>query len=496
MLLTVDRGKPQTLTIQVYEQIREAIWNEVLREGIKLPSSRELAQQSGVSRNIVMEAYDQLLAEGYLEVRPRSGTYVADGASLRHRPGPVGDRGGAGAGGGAGRRAGAGQHEPQSSEYAERAWIDFHASRPATDYFPRHLWGRLAKEACYESPEHSFGYLEPEGALKLRRVLAPYLRQVRGVHCQPGQILITGGATQALYLITKLLTDPQGYIAAEDPTASEMRSIFTYAGAEVRPIPVDDKGILPDRLSRSDSPRFVFVTPSHQFPLGGTLPIQRRIQLIDYARAMNCYIVEDDYDSEFTYDGVPIHAMQGLDPERVIYVGTFSKILSPSLRIGYVVLPQSLLPAFRTSKWYLDRHTSALEQLILARFIEQGHLDRHIRRMRKVYRKRREVLIRSLSEHFGEVDILGHAAGMHLVVRFKQVSFSEALLERIQSAGVLVYPVEQFALQKGAYTNSIVLGYGGLTTDLIKEGIRRMKIVMAEMPEMGLAVGDDHLLNE
>jgi len=480
MLLTVDRGKPQTLTIQVYEQIRDAIWKEVLREGIKLPSSRELAQQSGVSRNIIMEAYDQLLAEGYLEVRPRSGTYVADGASLRHRPGSAGSGGGVGAGAsGAAGGVGAGQPDGMTSAHAERAWIDFHASRPATDYFPRHLWGRLAKEACYESPEHSFGYLEPEGALELRRVLAPYLRQVRGVHCQPGQILITGGATQALYLITKLLTDSHGYIAAEDPTASEMRSIFTYAGAEVRPIQVDDKGILPDRLSRSDSPRFVFVTPSHQFPLGGTLPIQRRIQLIDYAREMKCYIVEDDYDSEFTYDGVPIHAMQGLDPERVIYVGTFSKILSPSLRIGYVVLPPALLSAFRTSKWYLDRHTSALEQLILARFIEHGHLDRHIRRMRKVYRKRREVLIRSLTTHFGDVDILGHAAGMHLVVRFKQVSFGEELLERIKQAGVLVYPVEQFALHKGAYTNSIVLGYGGLTTELIKEGVKRMKAVMA-----------------
>ncbi|MFD0693116.1 PLP-dependent aminotransferase family protein [Paenibacillus sp. GCM10027628] len=463
MLLIVDREKEHTLTTQVYEQLREAIWNEVLQVGMKLPSSRELASQSGVSRNIIMEAYDQLLAEGYLEVRPRSGTYVAEGSSMRLKP--VSE-------------ATSGSGAEISTKQSGRTVIDFHASRPATDYFPRHLWGRLAKETCYESPEHSFSYIEPEGAFELRRVLAPYLRQVRGVRCQPNQILITSGATQALYLITKLLTHPQSYIAVEDPAASEMRTIFTYAGAEVRPIQVDDKGILPDRLPCTDRPSFIFVTPSHQFPLGGTLPIQRRIQLIEYARAMDCFIVEDDYDSEFTYDGVPVHSMQGLDPEKVIYVGTFSKILSPSLRIGYIVLPHSLLAAFQTNKWYLDRHTSALEQLILARFIEKGHLERHIRRMRKVYRKRREVLIKSLAEQFGDVEILGHAAGMHLVVRFEGISFDDELLRQFKEEDVIVYPVEQFALAKGTYANSIVLGYGGLTADKIKEGIRRMKDVM------------------
>ncbi|NEW04954.1 PLP-dependent aminotransferase family protein [Paenibacillus sp. SYP-B3998] len=462
MLLTVDRTKEQTLTTQVYEQLREAIWSKVLVEGMKLPSSRELASQCGVSRNIIMEAYDQLLVEGYLEVRPRSGTFVAEGASLRLRSSPEHPN----------------DPEVLSTIKASRSLIDFHASRPATDYFPRHLWGRLAKETCYESPDHLFGYIEPEGALALRSTLASYLRQVRGVRCQPNQILITSGATQALYLITKLLTDTQSYIAVEDPAASEMRAIFTYAGAEVRPIQVDDKGILPDRLSRSDRPSFVFVTPSHQFPLGGTLPIQRRIQLIEYARAMNCYIVEDDYDSEFTYDGVPVHSMQGLDPEKVIYVGTFSKILSPSLRIGYIVLPSSLLATFQKNKWYLDRHTSALEQLIMARFIEKGHLERHIRRMRKVYRKRREVLIKSLTEHFGAVEILGHAAGMHLVVRFEGLTFDDTLVQQFKDHDLLVYPVEQFALTKGSYTNSVVLGYGGLTVERIKEGILRMKMVM------------------
>lgn len=462
MLITVNRTSELTLTTQVYEQIRAAIWSGVLHEGTKLPSSRELAAQSGVSRNIIMEAYDQLLTEGYLEVRPRSGTYVAEGAALRLKPGSSDIQGG----------------EIIRDRLKDKLVIDFHASRPATDFFPRHLWGRLAKETCYESPERLFGYIEPEGALELRQVLAPYLRQVRGVRCRPDQILITSGATQALYLITKLLTDTESYIAVEDPAASEMRAIFTTAGAEVRPVPVDEKGIVPDRLSPTERPSFVFVTPSHQFPLGGTLPIQRRIQLIEYARAMDCYIVEDDYDSEFTYDGVPIHSMQGLDPDKVIYVGTFSKILSPSLRIGYLVLPDLLLAHFRKNKWYLDRHTSVLEQLILARFIEKRHLERHIRRMRKVYRKRREVLIQSLKEHFGSVDILGHAAGMHLVVRFAGITFQEPLLQRFKEQGLIVYPVEQFSLAGNAYADSVVLGYGGLTADLIREGVRRMKMII------------------
>jgi GntR family transcriptional regulator/MocR family aminotransferase len=455
----VDRTLPTSLTVQVYEQMRIRILRKELHEGERLPSSRELASQIGVSRNVVLEAYERLLAEGYLEVRPQSGTYVAAGSFLRssepeHTDAPV---------------------SPARSPVVGEDGIDFRAAHPATDYFPRAVWARIAREVCLDTPERAFGYASAEGTPELRGVLARYLLQARGVRCHPEQIVVTSGATQALHLITELLSEgKQARIAVEDPVTDEMRTIFTYAGASLQPIPVDDKGILPEKLDEFAAPDFIFVIPSHQFPLGGTLPIQRRIQLIEYARRTGCCIVEDDYDSEFTYEGVPVHSVQGLDPERVIYVGTFSKILSPALRIGYTVLPARYVETYRRLKWFADRHTSTLEQLILARFMEQGYFDRHIRRMRKIYRKRREALVTSLRQHLPEAQILGESAGMHLVVELPDQRFTERTMRRIHEAGVQVYAVEHYALLKGKHEHQIVMGYGGLTADAIQEGVVRL----------------------
>ncbi|MHA6482502.1 MocR-like pyridoxine biosynthesis transcription factor PdxR [Paenibacillus sp. strain BS8-2] len=460
--LPVDRSLTTSLTVQLYDQIRQRILHNEMVEGEKLPSSRELASSVGVSRNIVLEVYDRLLAEGYLEVRPQSGTYVAAGstflASEAAQPG----------------RETLAASSTKTVKRSESA-IDFRAAHPAADYFPRAAWGRLAKEVCLLTPERTFGYSAPEGSYELRTVLARYLLQARGVRCHPEQIVITSGATQALHLITELLSkDKPARIAVEDPVTDEMRTIFTYAGAQLVPIPVDDKGILPDMLPTDETPDFVFVIPSHQFPLGGTLPIQRRIQLIEYARRTDSYIVEDDYDSEFTYEGVPVHSLQGLDPDRVIYVGTFSKILSPSLRIGYAVLPTRFVDDYRRLKWFADRHTSTLEQLILARFMDEGYFDRHIRRMKKIYRKRRETLVSSLRKQLPQARILGESAGMHLVVELADVDFTPALISRIQEEGVQVYAVEHYAMIRGRHKNRIVMGYGGLTTEAIAEGVGRL----------------------
>lgn len=458
----VDRTLSASLTVQVYEQLRQRILHNELIEGERLPSSRELASSVGVSRNIVLEVYDRLLAEGYLEVRPQSGTYVAAGSTFLAAE--------AAQPGGAANAGGTGNPVDRS-----KPAIDFRAAHPAADYFPRAVWGKLAKEVCLHTPERTFGYAAPEGAYELRAVLARYLLQARGVRCHPDQIVITSGATQALHLVTELLSrDRPARIAVEDPVTDEMRTIFTYAGAQLVPVPVDDKGILPDMLPSEETPDFVFVIPSHQFPLGGTLPIQRRIQLIEYARRTDCYIVEDDYDSEFTYEGVPVHSLQGLDPERVIYVGTFSKILSPSLRIGYAVLPTRFVDDYRRLKWFADRHTSTLEQLILARFMEEGYFDRHIRRMRKIYRKRRVALVSSLRKHLPQARILGESAGMHLVVEMPDIAFTEAVIARIYEEGVQVYAVEHYAMVRGRHENRIVMGYGGLTVEAIAEGVERL----------------------
>jgi GntR family transcriptional regulator / MocR family aminotransferase len=453
----VERSNRKTLTQQVYEQLRNFILNGDLKEDEKLPSTRELAASIGVSRNITLEVYDQLVSEGYLLVRPRSGTFVAPGSAFMKSPS---------------------QCSPLNEEAIKNTIkdiIDFKAGNPAMDHFPRKVWGRLAKEVCYEAPNSLFGYMKAEGLPELKEELSRYLFHTRGVISDPNQIMITSGATQALSLITEILVKNKEYVAVEDPVTEEMRTIFSYAGAEIIPIPVDEKGIKPEFLSEENPPRFIFVIPSHQFPLGGTLTIQRRIQLIEYARKFNCYIVEDDYDSEFTYEGTPVHSVQGLDPERVIYVGTFSKILSPALRIGYVVLPHSLKAEFQKLKWFTDRHNSSLEQLVLTRFIKEGFLERHVRKMKRIYKQRREALVNSLQMHFPDSVILGHAAGMHLVVELQSVTFNKQLLDWIQLHSIRIYPVEDFSIVKGAHCHKVLMGYGSLTVENIKEGVKRLK---------------------
>lgn len=457
MWFQVDRTDKKTLTQQVYEQLRQYILNGDVRMDEKLPSTRELGSSLGVSRNIILEVYDQLVAEGYLVVRPRSGTYVAPGSLFQNHT----------------IEELVNKSKPNTQTYQDI--IDFKAATPAMDQFPRKVWGRLAKDVCYDSPDSIFGYHTSDGLPELKEEICRYILRTRGVVSQPHQIMITSGATQALSLITDILIQHNKSVAVEDPVTDEMRTIFSYAGAELTPIPVDDKGINPDYLSKDSPPAFIFVLPSHQFPMGVTLTIQRRIQLIEYARQHNCYIVEDDYDSEFTYEGTPVHSVQGLDPERVIYVGTFSKILSPGLRIGYVVLPTSLIERFKTLKWYTDRHHSSLEQLILTRFMKEGYFDRHIRKMKRIYKQRREALVNNLKKYFPDCKILGHAAGMHLVVELPNVPIHSSLLEWIKKHGVLIYSVDHYSLLKGAHGHKMVLGYGSLTIDKIEEGIKRLK---------------------
>ncbi|MBV9227775.1 MAG: PLP-dependent aminotransferase family protein, partial [Chloroflexi bacterium] len=333
-------------------------------------------------------------------------------------------------------------------------------------------------------------------------VLARYLLRTRGVRCQSEQILILSGAAQGFSLLARLLVSTGDEIVIEDPVTYEVQLVLKGSGALLCPVPVDERGmrtdvlldIPPTNAAHASSyaqvggsevldshkrPSFVFVTPSHQFPLGGILPIQRRIQLIQFARAANCYLVEDDYDSEFRYEGSPISSLQGLEPERVIYVGTFSKILSPALRLGYMALPGELVERCRSIKRLADLHSPSLEQLVLARFIDEGHLERHIVRMRRVYQRRRNTLINALKACFArQVSILGDATGLHLVAQFCGVEFTQEVVAAIENAGVLVYPVEQHAIIKGRHVDKIILGYGHLTHEQIELGIRQMKIAL------------------
>lgn len=460
--ISLDRTLNIPLKKQAYDQLRTRIVAGELTSGMKLPSSRTLASELQVSRNLIVEVYEQLIAEGYVDSHEGSGTYVAKGTYLEKAY--------------SAQNSVTEQEDSTSSEDV----IDFRSGIPALDLFPRTTWGLIARRVYNETPSSIFGYGHPEGQYELRMVLSEYLARTRGVHCRPNQLVITSGATQAFSLVAKLLASSgKSEVLIEDPVTKEIQTIFKSEGCTLYPVPVDEYGMKTDMLYR-DKPSFIFVTPSHQFPFGGTMTIQRRIHLIHFARKMDCYIVEDDYDSEFRHKGTPVSSLQGLDPHRVIYIGTFSKVLSPALRLGYLVLPPSLAEPCRDLKWFADLHTSSFEQLTLAKFIEDGYLEQHIAKMKKLYRKRREKLIGSLDYSFpNRVRIHGDSTGLHLIAEFAEQKFTGDVLEKLMSYHVKVYPVEAHSILKGTHSNKVILGYGNLTLDQIEEGILRLKNSLA-----------------
>jgi GntR family transcriptional regulator/MocR family aminotransferase len=353
--------------------------------------------------------------------------------------------------------------------------IDFRTGVPALDLLPRKKLGQLFHEVCAKAPSAIFDYWKPEGCPELRDALARYLSRTRGVRCEPDQIIITTGAAQALFLTGRVLLSPGDRVITEDPLHLHFQNILRSCGALLCPVPVDESGMVTEQTTKKERARLVFVTPSHQFPLGGILPIQRRIELVHLANQTGCYLVEDDYESEFRFEGTVVSSLQGLCPEQVIYIGSFSKILAPALRIGYLVLPHALIERFREFKYLLDNHSPILDQLVLARFIESRELELHIARMKKLYKKKQTALIKSLASCFPERHrVVGTTTGLHLVAEFEQTEFREDLLARLDEAGVRVYPVELHALNKGHHLHQVILGYGNLAEDEIEVGIKRI----------------------
>lgn len=466
--MSIDREKPIPLIRQLYADLRAKILRGELTAGEKLPSTRKLSEELRISRNVVLEAYEQLFAEGYIESKPGSGYYVASGMYLRQH---------------ARAEKQVLRHVEEHFEQAASPIIDFRSGVPALEHFPRNVWGKIMQRVCLEAPRSAFGYDRPEGRLELRQILSRYLYRTRGVQCEPEQIVMTSGATQALTLIAKVLLAKGTRVLIEDPITRDIQTIFASAGATLQPVPVDEFGMMTDRLPAyvMEAPTFVFVTPSHQFPLGGTLPIQRRIQLIEFAREADCYIVEDDYDSEFRYDSPPISSIQGLAEERVIYVGSFSKILSPALRLGYLVLPPALVERYQDAKWFTDLHTPSLEQLSLGLFIEEGHLEKYINRVKKLYKKRRQCLCDALESAFrGKVKILGASTGLHIVASFKNIQFTPDVMEELETGGVRLYPVETHAIHKGSHRDKVIIGYGNVSEEEITEGVVRIRSVLGQ----------------
>lgn len=460
MWIELERGSQLTLARQIVQKIRHMIHDGALPSGHKLPSTRKLASELSISRNTVLEAYSQLIAEGYLKTYKGSGTVVAEGLRALDIAVPM-------------RRKLLATPEKASPE---KEIIDFRTGIPALEYFPRKEWGNIYRVVCQKKPSYGFGYCGVSGIWELREAIAGYLYRTRGLLCEAGQIMITSGTTQGLSLISHILRDNQKTVLVENPSHLGLRNVITMAGCSIESIPADEKGLCTELLHDKRRVSFIYTTPSHQYPLGGILPIQRRLELVRYTEQNNCYVVEDDYDSEFRYEGPPVSSLYELNPQRVIYCGSFSKILAPALRLGFMILPQKLLGKCRQLKMYSDVHTDSLGQYTLARFIQNGGFEKHVWKMTKYYGRNRSILMKELSKRLsGRFDVLGHATGLHVVVKFHNKIFTREVINTIVENGARVYPVGSFYIvKKPEHNDKIILGYSHLPPDKIVRGIEIM----------------------
>ncbi len=466
-MLFVDLKKTEKRSYakQIYRDIRGKILIGSLVEGAVLPSTRELSGELSVSRNTVLAAYDMLVSEGLVHSVPGSGLYVSEGIAPVKPLLPMEDL-----------RTASLSDEPITPDM-----ISFDSGIPALDLFPRSKWNTFTSRAFREAPVSALGYDDPQGRPEFRSVLAAYLKKSRGVDCSPEQIIVTTGAKQALTLIAKCLLNSESEVLIEDPSNRNVRQIFSSHTSHITLVPTDHEGILPGLLPKSSSPKLLFTTPSHQFPMGGILPMGRRLELVDYIRKRGCLLVEDDYDSEFRYDGTPVNSLYELAPERVVYVGTFSKILYPSLRLGYIVLPRSLVALFREWKRLSDHHSNSISQLALMHFIESGDLERHIRRMKKIYHKRRNMLLELLDQYFpGQHRVYGESAGMHLILELPGIEFAPDLVRQILRDGVYIVPVYEHAIGKESHTSQLIMGYANLDRGDMEYGLKAIKAAICK----------------
>jgi GntR family transcriptional regulator/MocR family aminotransferase len=462
--LRLDRTSALSLPQQLTREIRERLLKGQLRRGEALPPSRLLARELRVARNVIVQSYEQLVAEGYLTSRVGSGTFVANleipRPAVLATPAAV-------------------SAKPAAS--TERAAISFNPGLPDLNRFPFLRWAKTLKEVCLEARAGAVGYGPVQGALPLREALAGYLWRSKGIECGPEQLVIVSGAAQGVDLLAHLWHGA-GFAAFEDPGYDHIRQIFEQNGLALSPIAVDRQGLRTEALSERGKCACIYVVPSHQFPLGGILPIQRRLALLKYARRKGALIIEDDYDSEFRYRGEPIQSLRHLAPDLVIYLGTFSKVFAPGLRLAFLIVPDHLRARLCRLKEDLNLRTPSIEQLALARFLEDRSFDRHVFKMKRVYQQKRCCLIEALGREFGDrVRIAGEDAGLHLLASFPGRRFQRTDFPRLAKRGVKVDWVEDYAWRKGRHRHQLVLGYGGLELDQIEAGVRRLRAAIDDL---------------
>ncbi|MCG8589219.1 MAG: PLP-dependent aminotransferase family protein [Proteobacteria bacterium] len=486
-MLTLPLDGKGPLHGQTYRALRGAILAGRLAPGARLASSRALAGELGVSRNTVLHAFERLVAEGYATAREGSGTFVADslpgrrrertrkrGQSARLRLSAVGRR--------IARdlpARGASWSLPR-----EPLRFDFRYGEPAYSDLPLETWSRLLGRRARRLSVRRLAYQPPGGAAELREALAGYLARARGVVCDPEQLLIVQGSQQAIDLCTRLLVDPGDTAVLEEPHYTGFAFCLAAAGAEIAAIPTDADGLRVGELERVPRASLACVTPSHQFPAGGVLSLPRRLALLDWARRSGATVLEDDYDGEFRYQGQPLECLQSLDRDgRVVYVGTASKVLFPALRIGWAVVPPSLVRAFQDAKALTDTGTASVEQLAFADFVAEGHLERHVRRIRRLHAGRRAALLEAVDRELGDRGtVIGTAAGLHALLRLE--SLSARYVTRLRAAcrerGVGVYPAAPFYARPPRRAE-LLLGYAALSEADIRAGIRRLAQAVNEL---------------
>lgn len=474
---------------QIYETLRRQILSGQLAARSQMPSTRALARQLAVSRMTVVNAYEQLLAEGYIEGVSGSGTYVASVLpeelleiknKKRRLASPASGQSRLSK---RGLRLASFDHAHLRPSRTDGKFSTFHYGLPAMDAFPFDVWARLASRRLKKMSASLFGSGNPAGFEPLRRSVAAYLQTSRAVRCEPEQILICAGAQQALALIAQILIDENDSVWTENPCYLGARNAFAAAGAKIVSVPVDAEGFdLQFALETNKNARLVCVTPSHQFPLGVVMSLARRLALIEWARANNAYIIEDDYDSEFRYAGRPLASLQGLDrsSERVIYVGTFSKTIFPALRLGYIVVPENLIDVFAAARALTDNHSPSIDQAILNDFIEEGHFSRHLRRMRLLYAARQAALVAAARKDLdGLLDVPADEAGMHLVGWLPENISDKIAAEKALQQGVETKPLSVYSSESSLKRGGLILGYTAFSAGQIRNGVKRLAKALA-----------------
>lgn len=456
--LTIDLNSKSPLYEQIYEFIKNEIMNGRIECKTKLPSTRALAEHLQVSRSTVDMAYTQLISEGYIESIPYKGYYVSEVSLLYNFKETVR------------------QTEIKDESEQKKDVIDFSPWGIDLENFPFNAWRKISKNLLSANNKELFAAGNSRGEYELRKTLAGYLYEARGVHCSPDKIILGAGNEYLLMLLNQLMPG-KPVIAMENPTYKKAYSVFKKNGNEIVPIVMDKKGMMIKELRKSNAD-IAYVMPSHQFPMGIVMPIKRRMELLEWTNeAENRYIIEDDYDSEFRYKGKPIPSLQGVDvSDKVIYMGTFSKSVAPSIRMSYMVLPDKLLEDFNKNMAFYSQTLSKMDQLIVNEFIKGGYFERHLNKMRSIYKAKHDLLISLFKDNKDMVQITGENSGLHILINVNNSMSEEKLIKNAENEGVCVYGLSNYYIEKPHfYKGTIILGFANLNEDEIVDGVRRLK---------------------